>query len=129
MKRGKISMKLKREYLKKKLTSSKKWALRALMLIYSRQTDDEKRSDSTRHHNKVGFNGCHAEIMSSFAKQYQARGTLSDRQMATLFKIIHKYWKQVLECCDEKKLYGCMLKDGVLDSIPDGKAYAIATII
>ena len=131
MRRSGLTMKFKREFLKRMLNTNPNWAIRALMLVYSFQTDDEQVSGFTSEDNKVGFSGAHAEICSSFAEQYEKKGWLSEKQMTILFKTIPKYWKQVLNSCDEKKLINAMRTDGVLDQIGNesAKAHALSTII
>lgn len=67
----------------------------ALKHIYACQTEDEKRSDSTREHNGVGFNSFDAEFMTSICKQLEQRGTLSEKQKAVARKKLVKYNKQL----------------------------------
>ena len=91
-------------YLKHQLSTNSVWALKALTTIYARQTADEQASGTTHNLNSVGFSGCDAEILSSFAVQYQKWNSLSDKQMALLFKKMPRYWKQVLSCITEDKM-------------------------
>jgi hypothetical protein len=70
---------------------------RALVVIYERQTDSEKFSETTHDKNDIGFSGVDAEICTSFAKQYQSRGFLSPKQMVIARKKMNKYWKQLAE--------------------------------
>ena len=100
----KITKKALKLFLRQKLATDKRWALRALERIYERQTQAEKATRSTRVWNKVGFSGVHAEIMSSFAEQYARRGSLSSKQMAILQKIIPKYTRQIFELSNRQKL-------------------------
>lgn len=69
--------------------------LRALKLIYAKQTEHEKESERTHDANGVGFSAFDAEILTSFCNQLQERSTLSDKQMAIARKKIRKYWKQL----------------------------------
>ncbi len=50
---------------------------RAIVAIYRRQTEDEKESYETKHHNRVGFAACHAHLGS-----YYARWILSGRHLS-----------------------------------------------
>lgn len=109
-----ITKKAKQEFLKTKLSTDSRWAIKAMLLIYSKQTHDEQLQGSTEHDNGIGFSGAHAEIMSSFAKQYQKWNKLSDKQLKIVFKIMPKYWKQVLGCSNEQKLIASMLNDNVI---------------
>jgi 3-dehydroquinate synthetase len=100
--------------------------IRALLLIYSFQTDDEQDVKSTIHLNGVGFTGVHAPYLSSLAEQVQAwgldlnmpkeefknlykkiendkatgkskLGILSPKQLASVKKLIPQYYMQVWE--------------------------------
>lgn len=82
-------------FIRKQLGSSGTWALRGLVRIYANQTADEQHDGTTRHHNNIGFTGADAEILTSFAQQYQQRGSLSVKQMGLLFKKMPKYAGQL----------------------------------
>lgn len=77
-------------------------ALRALLVIYHRQTDAEQAVGATTDENGVGFTGPDAEILSSFAEFYKRTGFLSAKQLAILHRKIPKYWKQLLEAAKSK---------------------------
>ena len=111
-----ITKKAKRDYVASKLHTDKTWACKGLLFIYSKQTHDEQNMGETKHDNGIGFSGAHAEIMSSFARQLIDRplSILSEKQMAVVFKIMPKYWKQILKNSDQDKLVQCMLKDGII---------------
>lgn len=83
------------QYFKEKLSSDDRWALKGLIAIYGNQTQEEQASDMTKVDNKIGFSAFDAEILSSFAKQYQQRGFLSPKQVALLHKRIPKYAGQL----------------------------------
>ena len=91
----KVSQAKIRDFLKKQLSTNSNWALRGLVRIYERQTADEQAVMRTEVVNGVGFTGCDAEILSSFAEQYKRRGTLSEKQMVLVFKKMPRYWKQI----------------------------------
>ena len=93
-----------RDFFKKQLASNSNWALRGLVRIYERQTMDEQASKVTRETNGVGFSGIDAEILSSFAEQYQRRGSLSEKQMTILYKKMPRYWKQLSSLVPEEKI-------------------------
>lgn len=92
-----ITLQAKKDFLKRKLRSDAKWSLRALEVIYNKQTSEEKSSDQTIVNNEVGFSGVDAEILSSFFRQYKTRGWLSQKQMELLFKKMPKYWGQIID--------------------------------
>ena len=92
------------EQLRQRLASKDRWALRALMRIYQNQTADEQNSETTIERNGIGFTGPDAEILSSFARQYQRRGSLSERQMIILRRRIPAYARQIVQCTDTTRL-------------------------
>ena len=92
-------------FVKTQLGSNKVWALKALVRIFQEnQTDDEQISQTTTHDNGIGFSGVDAQFLSSLAKQYLQRGSLSDKQMGFVFKKMPKYAGQVIKMSDEAKL-------------------------
>ena len=90
--------------LKERLAQDDRWALRALTVVYMNQTADERRVEQTIEHNGIGFSGPDAEILSSFARQYQQRGSLSPRQMHVLRRKIPSYAGQVARVADMTRL-------------------------
>jgi len=91
-----ITKKRLQEYVKARLGSDKRWALRALEIVYSNQTNDEKIIGVTKYNNGIGFTGNDAEMLTTFAQQYLCKNYLTSLQMQLLFKMISKYWRQVL---------------------------------
>ena len=77
------------------LLSNKAAQLRALILLYSLQTNHEKMLGRTGEFNGVGFNKVDSEILSSFARGYESRGYLSPKQYQILGKRIPKYAGQI----------------------------------
>lgn len=72
-------------------------AINALMVLYSRQTEDEQTSKHTKHANRVGFSALDAEFLSSLALQYKTKGFLSNNQQNALLKLMPKYASQLIE--------------------------------
>ena len=93
-----------REFVKTKLSKDPEWAQRALLKIFEFQTQEEQKAEHTLYHNRVGFTGTDGKILSSFAKQLDRRGSLSEKQMYLLMKKMPKYWAQVVKISDEQKL-------------------------
>ena len=96
--------------IRAKLVSNDKWLVRGILAIYARQTADEKSSQTTKHHNGVGFNGRDAAILSSFAKQilsWQATENprypqpLSPKQFALARRSMPKYAGQLARIAEE----------------------------
>jgi hypothetical protein len=84
-----------KERIQALLASNDKAVMKALMVVYGNQTRDEKIAEHTHHHNKTGFNGRDANIMSKFAAQVTAKNWLSRRQMEICRRVLPKYWKQL----------------------------------
>jgi hypothetical protein len=84
-----------KEEIKEMLGRNDKAVLRGLMAIYNLQTADEQALQATAHHNGVGFSGCDAELLSSFAVNYTKYGRLTEKQMAILRNKIKKYAGQL----------------------------------
>jgi hypothetical protein len=92
-------------FVKQMLGTNKVWALKALVRIYQEnQTADEQVAKTTSHDNGIGFTGVDAQFASSLAEQYLKRGSLSDKQMGFVFKIMPKYAGQVVKMSDQAKL-------------------------
>jgi hypothetical protein len=93
-----------RDFVKTKLEKDPAWSKRALLRIFEFQTREEQHEEHTLFHNGVGFTGTDGKILSSFAKQLERKGTLSEKQMYLLMKKMPKYWSQVVKISDEEKL-------------------------
>lgn len=87
------------------ITTERNRAIKALLRIYEYQTEDEKACGTVDNLNGVGFVGTDAELLTSFCKQYEIKKTLSDKQMAILFKKIGKYAGQLTRQAISKNLY------------------------
>jgi hypothetical protein len=84
-------------FIKEGLRKSDAWLLRGLMVIYGFQTESEKAAQQTAEDNGMGFNGLDAEILSSFAEQYQRRGFLTPKQIDLARRKMVKYAGQLLK--------------------------------
>jgi hypothetical protein len=82
-------------HIKVMLRTNAQWALRGLLRIYENQTSDEQVSETTRHHNNIGFNGADAEILTSLAKQVIGGRNLSEKQMTIVYRRMPKYARQL----------------------------------
>lgn len=63
---------------------------RALVVIFNRQTEDEKNSDSTRKSNGIGFTGADARSGSLTAKSYLKNKKLQSWQVERWLKVSEK---------------------------------------
>ena len=101
----KITKTIEKEFVRHLLETNDKAIRKALLRIYDFQTQDEKYSQSTNKYNDVGFSGCDAQILSSFAEQIQKGWKLSPKQMGILRTKMKKYWKQILSISDIPQLH------------------------
>lgn len=89
-------------FIKAKVAVSQAWAIRGLLCIYANQTADEKACGQTHNLNGIGFSGCDAEILSSFAEQVIKGRNLSQKQMAIVFKKMPRYAGQLMRAAEAK---------------------------
>lgn len=91
------------EKLKRELETGPTQVLaEALLAIYEQQTVAERHIGSTIEHNGRGFSGRDAEILTSFANWWKAKGWFSPKQIAVLRKKMPRYAGQLLRLADEK---------------------------
>lgn len=98
-------------FIRNKIATNDKWAIRTLIVVYSHQTQHEKVAEQTQENNSVGFTGWDSKLMTLFAKQYLQRNFLSSKQLLITKKTMKKYWKQVYDNSDKLKLLELILKD------------------
>jgi hypothetical protein len=99
-----------------KLATNPMWAIRGVLAIYANQTPNEQIAEETNVDNGIGFTGCDAKLLSSFAKQVQNKidwvksknlpvmwdKLLSVKQMGIVFKKMPKYAKQLMKIAANK---------------------------
>jgi len=78
------------------IAESPRFAIRALVVLYKYQTEDEKESMASVHRNGVGFSKYDAEFLTSLAQQVEAGRTLSAKQMACMQRALPKYAAQLV---------------------------------
>ena len=92
-------------YVRHQLATNAVWSVKALVRIFQEnQTQQEQAAETTVEDNGIGFSGTDGEILSSFAKQQLARGSLSPKQMTIVFKAMPKYHKQVIAMSNREQL-------------------------
>ena len=91
-------------FVRTKLATDPVWATKALVRIYENQTADEQRADVTREDNGIGFTGIDAQFLSSLAKQFITKGSLSPKQMLFVHAKMRKYAQQIVNVSDQAKL-------------------------
>lgn len=108
----KVTKKAKIAFIRKQLEGNSVWALKALLRIYDNQTEAEQAAGETVEENGIGFTGCDANILTSFAEGYKKYGKLTPKQMELLHRKIGKYATQIYNLSDENKLLACMERQG-----------------
>jgi len=93
-----------KEFIKKKLRTDPRWITKALVLIFNHQTIAEQQTEMTTIRNNVGFTGHDGHILCSFAKWFLTGKPITEKMMNVLKKSMPKYWKQVWENSDKKKM-------------------------
>lgn len=88
-------------FVKQMLASNPAWAVRGLLKIYEFQTEAEQRVGETTEDNGVGFSGCDAHILSSFADQIKAGRQMSEKQLAIIYKKMPRYSRQLVNIVEE----------------------------
>lgn len=72
-----------------------KAACEAVVRIYDRQTEDEKRADVTKHDNGIGFQECDARFGGFIARLYRAGNMPYADRMVRVRKMAVKYRRQL----------------------------------
>jgi hypothetical protein len=83
--------------LRKQLSTNTDQALKALVVLFGKQTEDERVNEETCHDNKVGFTHNDAKVLSGMAKFYLDRGFLSDKQVTLVKSKVSKYARQLVK--------------------------------
>ena len=65
-----------------------------LLIVYRNQNEDEKYNRMTKRLNKKGFNKMDAPVLTDLAEDYLDKGYLTEDELATVRRLIAKYWKQ-----------------------------------
>lgn len=82
--------------LRKQLSVNPKQALKALVFLFNKQTEDEQRYGHTRHFNKVGFNHNDSRYLTYLAKKFIAGRSLTNSEIQNLYIRIPKYAGQLV---------------------------------
>lgn len=98
----KMKTKLTKESIQDLLAKSDKAVERAMIVIYDRQTQDEKATSDTRHTNQRGFSGAHASKGSYYARWVLSGKHLSGSHLAKARAMSMHYWRQLIEAAELK---------------------------
>lgn len=83
-------------YLKDLLKTNDAALLRAIVLIYDNQTDEEKNKGESIEDNHIGFSKIDAKEMGSIARKIKVNKALTKRELAKSRNKMQKYWKQLM---------------------------------
>lgn len=86
-----------KEVIKDTLIKSPKAVETGILKIYECQTQEEKIYQATVEDNGIGFSGCDAEILSSFAKRILGGNSLTEKQLVIAQKKMPKYAGQLFK--------------------------------
>ena len=92
-----------KESIKDLLDRNDKAVYRAILLIYSFQTDEEKYMGTTKTVNGKGFSKFDVEVLSSFAMQLRRGQELTLKQMYVARPKIKKYAGQILRYMKDRE--------------------------
>ena len=91
-------------FIRYQLSTSERWAMRALDVIYAQQEPDEKLFNQASHRNNCGFDKVDARILSVIAERRKRHISLSARDIVTIMTRMKKYSRQIFELSDRAKL-------------------------
>lgn len=84
-------------YLKDFIENNEDGLKRAIVLIYKRQTLDERQEKETKHENNIGFSKVDALCLGQIAEKIINNKELSNGEIAMSKNKMKKYWKQLME--------------------------------
>jgi hypothetical protein len=91
-----------KEQIKEQLSTNPKWIERGIVVLYQRQTEDEKRSGNTITENSIGFNSSDSRYLSYCAKWVLSGNTLNEKHLKKCGSKLPKYWKQIMDIIKSK---------------------------
>lgn len=105
---NKIPLKELEKFIKEMLSYDIRWAERALLRLYDKQTPEEKLFRDSGIKNGVGFNKYDCwkltPIIQTIIKKQQLKKNyvIPKKDMLSMFKRLPKYWRQILNMSIEK---------------------------
>jgi len=91
-------------FVQTQLSNNEAWASKGIVAIFNRQTAGEQQAGTAEVDNGIGFTGLDAKFAGSLAQGILKYGRVTERQRPYLFKIMPKYWAQIVSISDEAKL-------------------------
>jgi hypothetical protein len=92
-----------KESIQALLTKREDAVIRALLVLYGRQTTEEQRGKHTTEVNGRGFNQHDAPFLTEMVRSLQQWGRLTPKQMAVTRNKVKRYWRQLAEVANAKQ--------------------------
>ena len=92
-----------RDYLKQLMRTNDKALIKALVLVFENQTDEEKAKYESFVENGRGFDKVDVAKLSALAVKVKHNDKLTAMEMATVRSKVPKYWKQLYYISKEKQ--------------------------
>ena len=86
-----------KEFIKEKLSTDIRWIERGVVVLFNRQTEDEKRSSSTISQNGMGFTGSDSHYLTYVSNYLLSGRHLSGKHLEKVKRVLPKYWRQIQE--------------------------------
>ncbi len=91
------------EYIKNLVKTNDVALYKAIMLIYDRQTPEEKNAGESTEDNCIGFSKIDAKEMGHIARKLKNKQQLSKGEIAKSRNKMQKYWKQLMHISKEQE--------------------------
>jgi hypothetical protein len=92
------------DFVRNKLATDRRRLERAILCIDSRQTDDERQSEQTKHLNGRGWTYADARSGSYMARWLRQGNHLDGRFLARAQRMMPKYAAQLIRAAEEKQV-------------------------
>ncbi len=83
-------------YIKNLVKTNDRALVKAILLIYDLQTEEEKNTGQSVEENKIGFNKIDAYELGNIAKKIKRGQSLTKLEVAKSRNKMQKYWKQLM---------------------------------
>ena len=94
-----------KEEIKTKLSTDVRWMERGVIVLYNRQTEDEKQEGVTTVYNSIGFNGTDSRYLSWVGEWLlkSPYNHLNEKHRLKVGRMLPKYWRQIQEIIVSKQ--------------------------
>jgi hypothetical protein len=91
-----------KEQIQHNLQFNPKWTERGLVVLFEKQTYEEKQSGGTITLNNMGFNSSDSRYLTYCAKWVLQGQHLNEKHQEKCGKMLKKYWRQISELIKER---------------------------